>query len=218
MERSEIAIIIPAYNEASTIENIIDIVIKHGTIILINDGSTDDTLKIAKKHDIIIINNEKNFGYDKSLNIGFNYSKNKFKYLVTFDADGQHSSEDLLKIISKLNENFDLIYGTRNKVNRMGEKIFLYLSKKIFGINDPLTGLKALNLEKFKSKSEFSKFKSLGSEIIFFAKMNNYRTTDITINISSRKGVSRIGGIFKSNFLVLKAMVIVFISYLSKKL
>ena len=76
MERSEIAIIIPAYNEASTIENIIHNVNKFGTIVLINDGSTDDTLALAKKHNIIIINNEKNFGYDESLNIGFNYSKN----------------------------------------------------------------------------------------------------------------------------------------------
>ena len=218
MERSEIAIIIPAYNEASTIENILKEVIKYGTVILINDGSTDNTLELAKRHDIIIINNEKNFGYDKSLNIGFNYSKDKFKYLITFDADGQHSSEDLSIIISKLKENFDLIYGTRNRINRMSEKIFLFLSKKIFGINDPLTGLKALNLEKFKLKTEFSKFKSLGSEIVFFAKMNNYRTTDISINISSREDISRIGGPLKSNLLVLKAMVIVFISYLFKKL
>ena len=75
MERSEIAIIIPAYNEASTIDIILKKVIKYGTIILINDGSTDNTLELAKKHDIIIINNEQNFGYDKSLNIGFNYSK-----------------------------------------------------------------------------------------------------------------------------------------------
>ena len=207
MERSEIAIIIPAYNEASTIDIILKKVIKYGTIILINDGSTDNTLELAKKHDIIIINNEQNFGYDKSLNIGFNYSKNKFKYLVTFDADGQHSSEDLSIIISKLKENFDLIYGTRNKIDRLSEKLFLFLSKKMFGINDPLTGLKALKLDKFRFKSEFSKFKSLGSEIIFFAKMNNYRTTDISINISSREGISRIGGSIKSNLLVLKAMV-----------
>ncbi len=218
MERSEIAIIIPAYNEASTIENIIHNVNKFGTIVLINDGSTDDTLALAKKHNIIIINNEKNFGYDESLNIGFNYSKNKFKYLVTFDADGQHSPEDLNKIISKLNENYDLIYGSRNKVNRLSEKIFLYLSKKLFKILDPLTGLKAINLEKFRNKSEFSKYNSLGSELIFFAKMKSYKITSISINISSRKDISRIGGIFKSNLLVLKAMVIVFILYLSKKL
>ena len=48
--------------------------------------------------------------------------------------------------------------------------------------------------------------------------MNNYRTTDISINISSREGISRIGGSIKSNLLVLKAMVIVFISYLFKRL
>ena len=75
----------------------------------------------------------------------------------------------------------------------------------MFGINDPLTGLKALKLINLDSKSEFSKFKSLGSEIIFFAKMNNYRTTDISINISSREGISRIGGSIKSNLLVLKS-------------
>ncbi len=218
MERSEIAIVIPAYNEASTIENIINNVNKYGTVVLVNDGSTDDTLKIAQKYSIEIINNKKNFGYDKSLNLGFDYTKNKFKYLVTFDGDGQHSFDDLKKIISKFDEKFDLIYGSRDKVNRISEKIFLFLSKSLFGIYDPLTGLKALNLEKFKQKSEFSKYNTLGSEIVFFAKMKNYKICNISINISPREDISRIGGALKSNLLVLKAMLIVFILYLSKKL
>ena len=83
MERSEIAIIIPAYNEASTIENILREVIKYGTVILINDGSTDNTLELAKKYDIKIINNEKNFGYDKSLNIDLKDGERKI-----WDNDG----------------------------------------------------------------------------------------------------------------------------------
>ena len=94
---------------------------------MINDGSTDNTLEIAKKYPIKIINNEKNYGYDKSLNIGFNYSKTKFKFLVTFDADGQHSANDLKKIISKLDEGYDIIYGSRDKVNRLSEKDFFIL-------------------------------------------------------------------------------------------
>tara|TARA_B100000029_G_C17517279_1_gene938586 strand:+ start:409 stop:1065 length:657 start_codon:yes stop_codon:yes gene_type:complete len=218
LERSEIAIVIPAHNEASTIESVIKNVKEYGSIVLVNDGSTDSTLEIAKKYNIKIINNEKNLGYDKSINVGFNYSKNRFKYLITFDADGQHSPEDLKKVISKLDQKFDIVYGSRDKVNRISEKFFLFFSKILFNILDPLTGLKGINLNKFKDKSEFSKLNTLGSEIIFFSKKRKYKIIDISINISPRKDISRFGGLIKSNLLVLKAMLIVFMLYISNRL
>jgi glycosyltransferase involved in cell wall biosynthesis len=218
LERSEIAIIIPAHNEAFSIEKVINTTKKFGTIILINDGSTDGTLEIAKKQNIIIINNSKKCGYDQSINFGFNYSVKKFKYIITFDADGQHTQNDLKKIISNFNKKTSVVCGVRNKVNRISEKIFLFLSKFFFNIKDPLSGLKGYNLSLLNRRSKFSKYDTLGTELIFFAKLNRLKINHVQIEINERKGKAKIGGLIKSNFLVLKAMIIVFILYLFNKL
>lgn len=115
-----ISVIIPAYNEEGaikdTIKNIKKVLRKHNLtkgseIIIVNDGSTDDTGKIAKKCGAIVINNPVNSGYGFSLKRGIKKAKNET--IVITDADLTYPFEEVPKMLKKKKEGFDLVVGAR---------------------------------------------------------------------------------------------------------
>ena len=94
--KNSLAVIIPAYNEQDSIKEVVKNVIFFGTPIVVNDGSTDGTLKILKNLNIIYINSRFNKGYDKSIEAGIKKAiKLNFKYVFVLDADGQHHPNEI---------------------------------------------------------------------------------------------------------------------------
>ena len=88
---------------------------KIGQVFLIDDCSNDNTQNDLKNLKINYYRNNKNLGYEKSLNKGFGIIlRKKFKILITMDADGQHKIIDVNKIIKKI-EKFDIVVGSRKK-------------------------------------------------------------------------------------------------------
>ena len=111
-------VIIPTYNNAATIETVIKSVLGYTTnVLVINDGSTDDTKKIiAEIPGIYTVNYEPNRGKGWALRSGFKKAnKLGYKYAITIDSDGQHFAKDLPVFIKKLAEEGPaLIMGARN--------------------------------------------------------------------------------------------------------
>jgi len=126
LEKSEIAVLIPVYNEEKTILKIIQKVKSFATPVIIDDGSNDDSQNIIKKNVNFYVLNKKNRGYEAALNLGYNYIRKKtsFKYLITFDADGQHKIKDLKRIIYYLKRDYDVVCSKRIMMARISEKIF----------------------------------------------------------------------------------------------
>ena len=217
MERSKIAIIIPAYNEAKTIGKVIKKVKYFGFPIVVNDCSTDGTAKILKKLKVKVLNNKKNLGYEKTLKRGLNFAKKKnFKFLITIDGDDQHNSSDIKKIINKLNKN-DVVYTIRNNLNRFSEKFFAFISLYLCEIEDPLSGLKGYKINIFK-KYNFKNWDNLfGSDLLLYAKLKGFKVEGIFTRIKKRKGVSRIGDSSYLNLKILLSIVYLFKNYLIYK-
>jgi glycosyltransferase involved in cell wall biosynthesis len=90
-------VIIPTYNESRTIADLINRVTRQNMdVVVIDDGSCDNTCKIARESGAIVLRNETNKGKGASLVEGFNYILNKdYDAVVTMDGDGQHSPEDI---------------------------------------------------------------------------------------------------------------------------
>jgi len=111
-------IIIPTYNNSQTLENILLGVIKYtDNVIVINDGSTDDTSDILKKFSRLpVINQKKNFGKGYALRTGFKYAAERgFDYAITIDSDGQHLPDDIPVFLNAAKENKNaIIIGSRN--------------------------------------------------------------------------------------------------------
>ena len=203
-------IVIPAFNEAKTIGKLIYKINRKNDVLVIDDGSSDGTDRIAKQYGAKVIKSKKNFGVDYSINLGFKYAiKKKYKYVITIDADGQHSVKDLNKIIKMLinRKKTDLIISVRSNLPRFSEKIFSLYTSIRFNISDLLSGLKAYNLDIFKNYGTYDTFKSIGTELSAFAIENDYKFKTIKINILKRKDSPRLGGILLGNFRILKALI-----------
>ena len=118
IEKMKICIIIPTYNNATTLKKVIEDVSQYsGNIIVVNDGSTDDTLEILSELSYIdVISYENNVGKGFALRKGFKYAIEKgYKYAITIDADGQHFAEDIPLFVEKIEEEKDtVVIGARN--------------------------------------------------------------------------------------------------------
>lgn len=163
-------IIIPAFNEEKTIGNVIKELKNHGykNIVVINDGSTDKTAKIAEKQGIKVVNHLLNRGLGAALKTGVEYAKKQnIEIVITFDSDGQHKASDIKKLIKPIVENkADFVIGTRlllPKYVPFDRKIIIWLSNLItfclYGVwtTDSVSGLrafskKALNLIEIKTE------------------------------------------------------------------
>lgn len=113
-----LTIIIPAFNEAQAIGSVIegvetacsDII---NEIIVIDDGSSDETLFLAQKTGATVLAHKNNRGYGASLKTGIRHAKTDF--VLTMDADGQHRAEDL-RYLWEMVDNHDMVVGQRTKL------------------------------------------------------------------------------------------------------
>jgi len=111
-----IYIVVPAYNEEKVIQSTIeDLLISFSKVIVVNDGSTDQTLSILQNLDVIVINHLVNVGQGGSLQTGIKYALEKgARIIVSFDADGQHLVSDVVSMVERLEkDDCDVILGSR---------------------------------------------------------------------------------------------------------
>jgi len=153
-------IIIPAYNESSVIGDVIKNTQKVFSksiytcdIVVINDGSKDNTSDVAKKSGAIVIDHILNSGAGAATTTGLEYAnQKKYDAVATMDADGQHDPNDVLLGFKVLRETkSDLLIGSRlinsegmSKVKILGNKGLSAITFLLFGINstDSQSGLR----------------------------------------------------------------------------
>ena len=110
-------VIVPTYNNASVISPVLTKLKSYtNNIIVVNDGSTDNTLSVLAECSVQIVSYVKNRGKGIALQQGFSYAISKgFKYAITIDSDGQHNPDDLILFLNKIEEgNRAIILGARN--------------------------------------------------------------------------------------------------------
>jgi len=207
MERSKFCVVIPAFNEEATIQNVVLQTLKYCHPIVIDDCSFDDTSNIASKNGATVVSHEINQGYENALNTGFKAAEEMgFEVVITLDADGQHDPALIDLFIEAILEGNDMVIGVRYKFFRISEYIFSYYSNFKFGIKDPCCGMKAYKIKLYRDMGFFDKYKSVGTELAFFSAQNSHIFTQIKIPIISRDGDSRYGSIISGNYKILKAI------------
>lgn len=102
-----LTVVIPAYNEAATIAEVIGRALAvNDSVIVVDDGSTDDTAAIAEKFPVTLIRNPDNAGKAASLVTGMNHAlKTGAELIATLDGDGQHRPEDLPLLVDMARDN-----------------------------------------------------------------------------------------------------------------
>lgn len=127
----KIVVCIPAYNEATNITDIVHRARNYSNeVIVCNDGSTDNTAKLAQEEGAIVVNHDKNGGYGKCIRTLFRTAlERKADIVVTLDSDGQHNPDQIPDIIEPiLKGGYDIVIGSRFINENDKKKVPLYRS------------------------------------------------------------------------------------------
>jgi glycosyltransferase involved in cell wall biosynthesis len=215
MDRHRLAVIIPAFNEEKTIAQVVSSVAEYGTPVVVDDASTDSTAAAADAAGAIVVSHGKNSGYDAALNSGFAAaSEHGFDYAVTMDADGQHNPAIIERYAGLLESNADLVVGIRPARARLAEKLFCILSDFMYGISDPMCGMKGYRMALYRELGHFDSYGSIGSELTLFAAKRGYRIIQTHIPITPRHaGASRFGRLLSANLRILRGAAIGAVKY-----
>ena len=209
MERSRIAIVIPALNEAATIGAVLERVKEYGLPIVVDDGSSDATAALAHEAGAEVVTHTQNQGYDAALNSGFaRATALECTYAITIDADGQHNPAQLRDMIDYLDQGYELVLGVRDRHQRIGEVIFAYCAKRLWNISDPLCGMKGYSLELYNKVGYFDSFQSIGTELAVRSVVNGCRSIEMPIITRDRQDAPRFASKFAANHKILRAMLI----------
>lgn len=118
---SDTLIMIPTYNNAGTLEDVIRRCLAQGLpVLVVNDGSSDETDSILERMEVPSISHPKNLGKGQALKTGFlEARKQGYKYAITIDSDGQHFPEDIPALLEEKGER-TLVVGSRSQMGADG--------------------------------------------------------------------------------------------------
>ena len=154
--------VVPAYNEAATVGNVVRDLRAHAPhvdVLVIDDGSTDQTSRVAEATGAHVMRLPFNLGIGGAVQAGFVYAaENDYDYMVQVDGDGQHLPEELQRLFEAMEEDpqLDMVCGSRFLTDqgypapisrRTGIHIFAFLLSRIVGqrVSDPTSGFRLYN-------------------------------------------------------------------------
>jgi len=192
-----IFIIIPAFNESSELAGVLESLLSlNYRIILVDDGSTDDTAKIAATFPVFLIRHELNLGQGAALETGMEAAiLLKADFVIHFDADGQHAASDIEQLLAPLqNGNADIVFGSRFLEKKpsglsLSRKIVLKMARwinyMISGIllTDAHNGLRALNKKALQAIHFRQPGMAHASEILYQVRRQSLRYLEVPVHI-----------------------------------
>lgn len=204
-----LSIIVPVYNEEKSLKKLFKKLSllrfrkMKKEIIAVNDGSTDESLKILRKLNKKTIHNQKNQGKGKAVQLGI--SKSGGDYVIVQDSDLEYSPSDISKIVNNINNSEKIsVYGSRylpltfgflpkyykgqNLSSYFANILFIALFFLLYGklITDPLTGYKLYEKKFFKKNLIKSNGFEADHEITAKLIKQNYKIIEVPINYKPR--------------------------------
>ncbi|MDX2129411.1 MAG: glycosyltransferase family 2 protein [Chloroherpetonaceae bacterium] len=235
----DISYVIPLYNESESLPELIDQIKDALTksnlatlfgrkpqieILLINDGSSDGSDKVAKQliqknPEIKLISFRRNYGKSAALDAGFKEAKGR--YVITMDADLQDSPYETEPLIRKVEEGFDLVSGWKQKrfdplSKTIPSKLFNFVTSRLAGIpiHDFNCGLKIYRNDVVKSVHVYGE---MHRYIPVLAKWNGFTVSELVVEHRARKYGSTKFGISRFFYGFLDLLTVLFITKYMKR-
>ncbi|MGD9850226.1 MAG: glycosyltransferase family 2 protein [Nitrospirales bacterium] len=201
----DVAVVIPSYNEENTLGMVIAKMEPEWDVIVVDDGSKDDTVGVAQGVGALVLRHDCNLGYDAALETGLNYARNAgYRMAVTIDADGQIPVEIIKDAVKRVDEGADLVLGRRRQQARWAERIYSGYARYRYGVRDILCGLKAYRLACFEGLPRFSMNCSIGTAVALVGLRMGLHWVEVDVPVRHRIDTSRFGSGFRANWKILK--------------
>lgn len=230
---SDILIIIPAFNEAKTLRRLVAEVRKcspQSDILIINDGSSDQTKQEAIQSGAFLVNLPFNLGIGGAVQTGLKFAERyDYKIAIQLDGDGQHDP----RYVNQLTEpvvsgKADLVIGSRflghpegfqsTAARRLGIRFFSKLLRALtgFSISDPTSGFRAFNQKAIFAFAHDYPVDFPEPESIILAKLHRLNVLEIPVKMRKRLGgISSIRS-FKTFYYMIKVTLAILIDALRK--
>jgi glycosyltransferase involved in cell wall biosynthesis len=156
---TDLSIVIPAKDEAEGLRSIlpqIRALYPEAEVIVINDGSSDDTAAVCERAGVRVLSNPYSMGNGAAIKRGARAAHGQV--LVFMDADGQHDANDIPRLLEKLDEGYDMVVGARSVRGQAGlhrafaNAIYNRIASIMTGfrIEDLTSGFRAVRARKFR--------------------------------------------------------------------
>ncbi len=194
----DILLVIPSYNEEKNIEAVVgELIEKFPQLdyIVVNDGSTDNTVKICRERGYHLLNLSVNLGLAGCFQAGMKYACEKgYSYAIQFDGDGQHRPEYIEKMREKMDEGYDIVIGSRF-VDKKKDFSMRMIGSRLIGaaicmttgvrVADPTSGMRMFNKEMIEA---FALSLNYGPEpdTISFLIKQGARVAEVPVEIGNR--------------------------------
>jgi len=188
---------IPAYNEESHIESLVNSAKNHvDSVVVCDDGSTDNTANIAKNAGAIVISHKINKGYGAAIISLFNYAReNNVDIMITVDGDGQHDPDQIPLLLNTISQhNVDVVIGSRflnQNIEAPGYRqrgIKIITSTANYGtdlkVSDSQSGFRAYSKNAINAIHPTEENMSISTEILFKISNKGLSLAEIPITIS----------------------------------
>ncbi len=216
--------VIPGYNVEKTVGKMVKETKKHvDEIIYVDDGSSDNSVKMAKKSGAKVVKLYFNHGKGFALRTGIYLAlENGADVIVTLDSDGQHYPKDIPRFLEKIKESFDVVIGSRyagkfytfprNVIGNFGlnfmTNLFSYGPQNLLRhkwLGDTQSGFRAFKIDAIRKMNLKAKRYEIEGEMIFEIAINNLKVKEIPIITKAKiKGVTIWDGINNAKFLFKK--------------
>ncbi|WP_459191533.1 glycosyltransferase family 2 protein [Halosimplex sp. J119] len=195
---------IPAYNEAQSIADVVYEARRHAdSVLVVDDGSSDETSELAREAGAVVIEHERNQGYGQALKTLFTEADERdVGALVIIDADGQHDATDIPRLAQELEDEANLVIGSRFAVDgdtnapvyrRFGLWVVNTLTNLSMGIvrsrsrvRDTQSGFRAYDselLESLASGGEIGDQMSASTDILYHTHENDFEIEEVGTTI-----------------------------------
>lgn len=198
-----VSAVIPAYFEEKTIASVVERCLPFvDEVLVVNDGSTDDTSINARNAGARVIENTQNMGVLKTIRRGMREAKGDI--IVTLDADGQHDPTEIPILVQLiLDGKADLVMGARPSFPYWSEWFLTWLTSLRVPVKDAATGFRAIKHEIAAEMKVYGEC-TCGTFVLEAARLGA-RVASVPISIREREGPRRIQTRhFRQFFIVLR--------------
>ncbi len=207
-------LIIPVYNEGAVIAAVLEDALRtFPNIVCVDDGSSDDSSAQIRTSGARLVRHPVNLGQGAAVQTGVEYARGRpgAEYFVTFDADGQHQVNDVVRMLDRLrDEELDIVVGTRfhgdvSRIPRL-KRLVLKTAVKVsprgrrLGLTDSHNGLRAFNRKVAQELSITANGMGHAPEIVEMIDTKGWRVAEEPVTIlyteySMAKGQSLLNGV-----------------------